>query len=458
MERLRSVGIGTIALGGFLLALAVAQVASRAWVGDFWAHAAVVRALSRDLLDPAHPQLVVDVPHAFFSPYHLLVGTVARLLGTDAIPTLAAFSFPNLIVWVYGVRRFCGALADTVAPAATAWTLLAVLFLWGPGGWFWSGFFHFEVFPYALPYPSTLAMGLQLLGAVAWYRGDPGRPSAWILRTLLIAFLVLTHPLTAVVHVGLAAALVWHRSGSMRSLGRVALCSLAGFGVASAWPWYPLLGLFRTETAEFHTVSRDLYDHVLRRTWPLLLGLPVLFSRWRAHPRDALVLAAGGFASLYLLGAVTQTWGMGRVVSAAAFCLQAAVGIALARAPGRAGILARVVAVAFLAWAIAESTLSIRTFTRRTDRVAPYEPIARRIGPDDVVLAPLHHAWRLPALTGKVVAVENPMYWVDDIAARRDAVRRALVSPAVLDSVVEAHGVRWSVTDSGDSLQLRELR
>jgi len=458
MGWLRNVGGGYLALSGFLLALAIAQVAQRSWVGDFWAHAAVVRALARDLLHPTHPQLVLDTPHAFFSPFHLVVAAVARLVDTSPLSTLAAFSFPNLLVWLLGFRRFCGAVAGDRAAAASAWALLAVLFLWGPGGWFWSGFFSFEVFPYALPYPSTLAMGLQLLGAAAWAHHDPSGPWSWLGRGLLVAFLLLTHPLTALVHGILVAALLWHRHGRIRAWLPLAACIAGGSVLASMWPWYPFLGLFRTDTAEFHQVSRDLYEHVLRRTWPLVLTLPWLVLRLRANRRDALAWATAGFLAVYAAGAISGRWGLGRTVASAALCVQVAVGVALARARGRSRILAMAATAGFLTWSIAESTLSIRTFTRRTDRVAPYETIAARIGPDDVVLAPLHHAWRLPALTGKVVAVENPVYWVDDIAARRDAVRRALSSSTVGDSLSRAHDARWMLEETADSLRVRELR
>ena len=47
------------------------------WVEDFWEHSAVVRELSTHLLHPKHPQLLLDAPHPFYSPYAVMVALLA---------------------------------------------------------------------------------------------------------------------------------------------------------------------------------------------------------------------------------------------------------------------------------------------------------------------------------------------------------------------------------------------
>ena len=67
------------------------------WSGDFWQHAAVVNELSKDLLHPRNPMIDADIPHAFYSPYSLLVAKFAQLTHTGSINALSYFAFFNLV-------------------------------------------------------------------------------------------------------------------------------------------------------------------------------------------------------------------------------------------------------------------------------------------------------------------------------------------------------------------------
>ena len=68
-----------------LLVLTTLIVIQQPWVGDFLEHAAVNRELAEHPLSPSHPQIDLDVPHAFFSPYALFWSIVGRLSGLGPI-------------------------------------------------------------------------------------------------------------------------------------------------------------------------------------------------------------------------------------------------------------------------------------------------------------------------------------------------------------------------------------
>src|SRR5882724_3890508 len=95
--RLLAVALGALALCGVY-----------AWRGyfssDFWEHAAVVRELSVRPFSPTHPLLLVDAPHAYFSPYLLAVALAARATGISAISALASAGLVNIVLLILALR------------------------------------------------------------------------------------------------------------------------------------------------------------------------------------------------------------------------------------------------------------------------------------------------------------------------------------------------------------------
>lgn len=147
-------------LGTLLFALMLSRTVNGQWDGDFWEHSAVVRELATHPFAPQHPQLLLAAPHAFFTPYALVLGWVSRLTGWDAISTLALAGLVNLLLFLYSLRAFVSALLNS---AAAFYTLLLLLLLWGISPWYYSGFFHLGALGFVLPYPSTFATALVLL-------------------------------------------------------------------------------------------------------------------------------------------------------------------------------------------------------------------------------------------------------------------------------------------------------
>src|ERR1700752_846947 len=82
------------------------------WVDEFWEHAAVVRELAIRPFHPHHPLLLVDAPHAFFSPYALGLGVVTGATGAQPLTTPAIAGLVNLMIVITGLR----ALARQIFP------------------------------------------------------------------------------------------------------------------------------------------------------------------------------------------------------------------------------------------------------------------------------------------------------------------------------------------------------
>src|SRR5215204_4360415 len=75
-----------------LLLFELMKISVGYWAGDFWTHAAVVKELSLHPINPENPIVDSPVPHAFFSPYALLVAFIARVLRLGPVDALEIFA------------------------------------------------------------------------------------------------------------------------------------------------------------------------------------------------------------------------------------------------------------------------------------------------------------------------------------------------------------------------------
>ena len=77
----------------------------------------MVRELATHPTHPRHPLLLIDAPHAFASPYALLVAALCRLTGVSSVTGLTVASLVNLVMLLVALRVFVRrfALAHTEA-------------------------------------------------------------------------------------------------------------------------------------------------------------------------------------------------------------------------------------------------------------------------------------------------------------------------------------------------------
>ena len=472
-----------------LWALMLVQTTRGQWVGDFWEHSAVVRELATHLAHPRHPQLLLDAPHAFVSPYSVGVALLARGLGGNVVLALALAGMVNLVLLLVGLWLFVVAVAPKHAAATAFYTLLLTLLGWGAGVWYFSGFFHLGVIGYVLPYPSTFAMGLTLMAlwvngrrvatsATSEFRLAGGslrrlqpaaggcspklaetsacqaelRPVAgetacaaerdgqagWanlIAVFAIAAVVLLAHPITFfLLAAGLTAQAVTSPKWRREFLVAVSVLA-AAFALALCWPYFPVLRLFLGEARVYDGENRVMYQQVLTRTWPVLLGVPLLaYAAWRNWRRSLgvmFVLLAG----LYALGAFTGKFSYGRVLPQMALLLHLTIAgtfaLLEARLAGPDGArwrrllvpTAAITLALWLGWPLVQAARWL-SFGEHQPSRETYAFLARHVGQYEVVLADLPTAWPVPTFGGKIVAALHPLAFVPDHEQRKEDVAR----------------------------------
>jgi hypothetical protein len=429
---------GVLAAALFLLMVSetVTQTVDGSWMGDFWEHSAVVRELARHLLHPHHPVLAVDEPHAFFSPYALVLGVFSRVTGVSAVTVLGLAGIANLALLLAVLPRFVRLFTNEALAPFLA--LLFTLFLWGRHPLVYSGFFHFDVIGLVLPYPSTFATAVTLWAAVVWAE-HLERPRPWHIAVVAssAAVVLLTHPVVAFFLVALLVALSAARFGT----GTARPAALAAVGgamlvAAAAWPYYPFFGLLRDQGV-FDLSNKPLYESMLVQVFPALFGVPVLASRLRRRRRDPLTLVFAALVVVYAIGDATSRWSLGRVLPYGVLLLDIALAGQIAAWLGRRRVVpALVFAVALVAVATPLMTLqgpaarmlppgilpSVRDRYRAESVGSEYGRLFAGVSRASVTIASEPAGWVVPTYGGRIVAPLHPQPFVADLAQRgRDA-------------------------------------
>jgi hypothetical protein len=381
---------------------------------------------------------------------------------------LAVAGLVNLVLLLFAIRGFVASVSTI--EFAPLLSLLFTLTAWGFNPWRWSGFFELNSLGTVLPLSSTFAsaVGLLTIAALcAWLRGG-GR---WRLVVAGVGgpLVLLCHPMTAV-WVGLVGVAFVIRETHADNVRRVLMLVAVVVGstlLASGWPFYSISRtLVRSHT--FDATNAAMYNSVAPRTMLALPGFVVLGIRFFRRRRDPLALAAAFNAVVYGAGYAFQHDVLGRVLPGIMLMAHVAMAIWVAELISRWKTLAvntryaisLAVAAIVIVGGIGSGAGAIRAVPRAllparyahdarlASLVAPYEPLTRLIGRDDVVVASPKLALAVAASSGKVIAPPAPAPFVDDIA-RRGRVLAALLSPQTspneFRSLVREYHVKWVV-------------
>lgn len=404
-----------------MVGLVAVHAWSGAYTGDFFDHAAAVRELAARPWQPMHPALVVQATHAFFSPYHLAVGLVARVTGISAARVLGWAGVVNVVLLMAALRRLMKAVRKEEAwPLGVAF----VAFLWGAGGWQWSGFYQWWIIGEVAPYPSTFAAAMAFFALAC---AIEGKGLAQFVMCAAVA--TLCHPTTAMCLFA-CVGVTWPRFW-LASVGAIALALL--------WPYFSLVSLMTGQSADFNSQSADLFQGVLRYTWPTLLMVPVALRGNTRLMRYAAVLAA-----VYLLGMIAVP-GVGRAVSWACVFVQLSAAVAIVEARSRVWE----VAAAGACVVFAVSGPSVRKPLAYEQEWKKLRSVLAAVGERDVVMTDLYTASQVTAITGRVVATYTPQYWVPDLKERRAAVEAyPSASSEEKEEIARKYRVRWWLKNS----------
>ncbi|OSP42512.1 hypothetical protein B7767_15165, partial [Streptomyces sp. 13-12-16] len=320
------------AVAGLLLALMALVIVRLPWAGDLGMHAATLQRLRHSPLDPGNPLVDADTPSPYYSPWTLLLGTVARIPGLSVFVVLRLAAVAGLALLVTGVWRYVRTLS--AHRAAPALALLSLLLLWGTTPFLWSGFPGLNSLALTVSYPSTFALGLAF-HLWAWLAGALRRGAgwpAWLGLGALWGVILLCHQFSGVVAtVGAAATVLAEGRAGRVVWSRLGAGVVAGAVVLWVWPYYDFFALFGAGDG-LDAVHRGLYAHPVARYGLVLLGVAALVPRWWRDRWDPLVLFAGLGVAVVGAGWVSGHYSWGRALPAVVIPAQLAVALEAAGA------------------------------------------------------------------------------------------------------------------------------
>jgi hypothetical protein len=435
-----------LVFASFVVVLATIQTANGQWSSDMWEHVSVVRALIDDPFRSTHPLELLD------TPYTVTLGVLGRLLGVSAISVLSLAAVVNALLLVVGLRLFV--LEATQNRRAPFWALGFVLLLWGLSPYRFSGFFNLNSIGFVLPFPSAFATAIALLTLAAALRAmRRGRWPLCVAVTAGTAIVVLVHPFTgAWLAVGLIAVVI-SRARAVGDWAWLAAAGAVAFALTMLWPYYSVVELVRG-TSGYDVANKAMYQDVLFRLFPAVIGLWVIWRRFRVDRRDPLgVMLVGGFA-MYAYGYISDQYSYGRSLALMVLVLDVAAADGVARLErgfrwGRASGLLRagvVVLAALLVLGLVEARGglvrmvpppvlpdSLRTSEELVRFDDQYGFLARYVGADDVVIGSTDQDNRvIPAIAGRPLSP----FWIPPVADDID--RRIAAQEEFLDPVTSS--------------------
>jgi hypothetical protein len=424
----------------FLLCRYAVYSTNGLWSEDFWEHSAVVRELMTHPLHPMHPQLLIDEKHAFFSPYSFLVATSGWLLHLDAISALAIFGLINFVLLSYGLKLFISTVDTNRSSTIAFYTLILMLLLWGSDSWQFSGFYSFEGLNSVLPYPSTFALGLSLLG-LTLHASQLDRYALWkqILLIFICAFVLISHSLTAIfLIIGISCQALTIPKVSAVELSKVAITTILAFSLTLIWPYFSMLRLMTGEGNVYNFANTPMYLEVMGRIWPTILLVPIIVAQAFNKNNRSVSLILIFLIVIYAGGYLTKNYSYGRSI---AFILLLS-NIFLAQSIRNFECYLGKKNTALFIWQgliIFTLFISVGIWLRenlsRILTIGNSVYIGREISSnitfkdlsfisnftkqDEIVLADVEPSWIIPTLGGKVVATDHPLAFVPDWYLRK---------------------------------------
>ncbi|MFB9352644.1 hypothetical protein ACFFUA_35470 [Streptomyces heliomycini] len=456
---------------GLVLVLLVLVIVRLPWLGDLGMHAATVQRLRHSPLAPGNPLVDADTPSPYYSPWMLLLGTVARLSGLSVFVVLRLAAAAGLALLVTGVWRYVRTLS--AHRAAPALALLSLLLLWGTTPLRWSGFLGLESLALTVSYPSTFTLGLAF-HFWAWLTGvlrrEAGWP-AWLGPGALWAVILLCHQFSGVVAtVGAAATVLAARRPGRAVWPGLGAGLLVGAGVLGAWPYYDFFALFGAGSG-LEAVHRVLYEQPVARFWLVLPGVAALVARGRRERRDPLVVFFALGTAVVAAGWLSGHYSWGRALPAVLIPAQLAAALEVVGGVGKVGVGRRRLRAGWtvlpagalllggwaqagaLGYVVPRGVLPAVVEDRYRVPWTGYHWITPWVRYGDVVMAEGRAARQVPAYGPYTVAPGYPDFFLPDEARRGAAtgVYFAEGTPgAVRRGIEREYGVRWVVAGPGD--------
>jgi len=442
------------------------------WGGDINVHLAAVHSLYRDMWNPSDLSLDAKTGYSvFFSPYTVLVALAGRMLGVTPYRALEIAGIFNVALYASAIALFCRTFSAVPKSPWPPLLFLAVSLFLRSKIYSWSSETSYLTLSITQAYPSLLGWSLALFAFVATEHVARKRSAVAIAGlALLIALLMLTHPLTASWTIGIvglralyllatAASELSHedkfRLAAVRSIVTPSLAiagSLAlGIALSLLWPYYSPLGLVHLAGIQQNdTFGSDPFG-AMQLTY--LLAIAALLLSARRHVYQfwivAFVATFGALELLRMLGiemADRYVFFMGFFAQFIVADCAAAAFTQLLSARGKHagspwsprianGVYLALFGIAFLYAPALHSPLRSGILTSQAWRdgksgerayYSRWEPLRAVIRPGEILMiAPSFEAgFAIPAVTGAKVITATAIDPVPDAAERASAVQR----------------------------------
>jgi hypothetical protein len=404
---------------------------------DIWDHAAVIRELATHPFSPVHPRILANLPHAFFSPYDLALALIVRVTGIQPLTILSIFSLINILLFLLCLNLF----VDSIFTSGTAfYSLLFILFLWGLHPWLYSSFYHFNAFLRTSSYPSFFCLNLTFLSFYIYITIIKANRNLLFIPLALIAGVVLiTHPTTAIfLYIGLLSISICHYNyTNYNYLSFIVTIIILSFGFAFIWPYFSFIDLIKTSGSEFSLDSKTLYDAVLIKIFPVLIGVIIIIKRLKKNIYDLLGLMFFGLCFIYIYGGISYNYTYGRLISFIVLVLQIAIAdwvannesIYLSR---QYDILSKkkiyqFALCGFSLIIILKLAMQLRSYITTYQYYHSYKDLAfisKYTEQYGVILSDIQTSWVIPTFGGKVVAGLHAQAFISDHFQRKADLRR----------------------------------
>lgn len=410
------------------------------WYGDFWEHSAVVKELMEHPFTPTHPLLLTAAPHAFMSPYSLLVACVAKTSGITPVEALSVFSLINFLLFAYGLKRFSKVICNYRPDITAFYLMLMTLYLWGDNPWVYSSFFHIDIIGFVLPYPSMFSIGLSLIGFSIFK--ELLESFSYLKATILwliIFSVLLSHPLTFIFLVSGLFFLCLSESKSLsKNIFRLCIFIISVLVAVYWWPYYSIYNLLLGSANIYHLSNSIMYNDVIKKIWPNIFVLPFIFISLNNKNVKILLIWTISLFILYIFGLLSGNYSYGRIIS---FCillihLSAALGMNSLEKntnenfPSIVNVYRFLLVIFLLLFSFSWLPASITRFLTISHQVSNNQKIInettyknitfikKHLKSDSLILADIDTSWIVPTFAGKVIAALHSQAFVDDMFER----------------------------------------
>jgi hypothetical protein len=208
--------------------------------GDFWEHAAALKAWMTNLSNPASPHVSSAEGSSRYMPFFYLIAALGQLFDLTSLQAMGLASIISFSLLLIGIPYFSVQyFKDNRAPL---FTIVVLLCGWG-FAWNWSNAYQFRNLLSISAYPSffVFAFSFFIFGLIIRHLDGkmPRKAIVLPLIALLIAIAFSSHPLTGVYSVffsGLLALFYGQAQVKIRAL--VVIAILTGSLLVELWPYF----------------------------------------------------------------------------------------------------------------------------------------------------------------------------------------------------------------------------